>query len=73
VSDPSSLIRQIDRVAIPSLISTGIISAGMIPKLECNLEALKGGVPRTYIIDGRVPHALLIEMFSDRGVGTMIV
>ncbi len=73
VEDPSSLIKQIDHVAIPSMIATGIISSGMIPKIECCLEALTGGVPRTHIIDGRVPHALLIEMFSDRGVGTMLV
>jgi len=73
VEDPSSLIKQIDHVAIPSMIATGIISSGMIPKIECCLEALKGGVPRTHIIDGRVPHALLIEMFSERGVGTMLV
>lgn len=73
VEDPSSLIKQIDHVAIPSMIATGIISSGMIPKIECCLEALNGGVPRTHIIDGRVPHALLIEMFSDRGVGTMLV
>jgi acetylglutamate kinase len=44
----------------------------MIPKIECCEIALKGGVPRTHIIDGRVPHSLLIEMFSDRGIGTMI-
>lgn len=73
VEDPSSLIKRIDHVAIPSMIATGVISSGMIPKIECCLEALKGGVPRTHIIDGRVPHALLIEMFSDRGVGTMLV
>jgi acetylglutamate kinase len=73
VNDPSTLIKQIARVAIPSLMATGIISAGMIPKIECCLEALNGGVPRTHIIDGRVPHSLLIEMFSDRGVGTMIL
>jgi acetylglutamate kinase len=73
VNDSSTLIKQIARVAIPSLMATGIISAGMIPKIECCLEALKGGVPRTHIIDGRVPHSLLIEMFSDRGVGTMIL
>ncbi len=72
VNDPSSLIKRIDHVAIPSMIATGVISSGMIPKIECCLEALKGGVPRTHIIDGRVPHALLIEMFSDRGVGTML-
>lgn len=73
VNDPNSLISRLDHVAVPSMIATGVISAGMIPKIECNLEAIKGGVPRTYIIDGRVPHALLIEMFSDRGIGTMIV
>jgi acetylglutamate kinase len=73
VEDPTSLIKQIDHVAVPSMIATGVISSGMIPKIECCLEALKGGVPRTHIIDGRVPHALLIEMFSDRGVGTMLV
>ena len=72
INDPTSLIKRIDHVAIPSMIATGVISSGMIPKIECCLEALKGGVPRTHIIDGRVPHALLIEMFSDRGVGTML-
>ena len=70
---PSSLIKRIARDAIPSMIATGVISAGMIPKIECCVEALKGGVPRTHIIDGRVPHSLLIEMFSDRGIGTMIL
>jgi acetylglutamate kinase len=73
VNDPASLISKLDHKDIPNLVETGVISAGMIPKIECNLEAIKGGVPRTYIIDGRVPHALLIEMFSDRGIGTMIV
>ena len=73
VKDPSSLIKRIARDAIPSMIATGIISSGMIPKIECCFEALKGGVLRTHIIDGRVPHSLLIEMFSDRGVGTMIL
>ena len=72
VEDPDSLIKRIAREAVPSMIATGVISAGMIPKIECCLTALKGGVPRTHIIDGRVPHSLLIEMFSDRGIGTMI-
>lgn len=72
VNNPDSLIKRIDKVAIPSLIATGVISSGMIPKIECCLEALNGGVPRTHIIDGRVPHSLLIEMFSDRGIGTML-
>lgn len=73
IDDPTSLIKRIARDAIPSMIATGVISSGMIPKIECCVEALKGGVPRTHIIDGRVPHSLLIEMFSDRGVGTMIL
>ncbi len=72
VEDPESLIKRIERTAIPSMIATGVISSGMIPKIECCMEALNGGVPRTHIIDGRVPHSLLIEMFSDRGIGTMI-
>ena len=69
---PSSLIKRIEKSAIGSLKATGIISSGMIPKIDCCLTALEGGVPRTHIIDGRVPHSLLIEMFSDRGIGTMI-
>lgn len=73
VKNPASLIKQIPVGAIPSMIATGIISEGMIPKIDCCLEALRGGVPRTHIIDGRVPHSLLIEMFSDRGVGTMLM
>jgi len=72
VNNPDSLIKRIAREAIPSMIATGVISSGMIPKIECCLTALKGGVPRTHIIDGRVPHSLLIEMFSDRGIGTML-
>lgn len=72
VEDPSTLIKRIERTALGSLKATGIISSGMIPKIDCCLTALQGGVPRTHIIDGRVPHSLLIEMFSDRGIGTMI-
>ena len=72
IDDPSSLIKRIERTAIGSLKATGIISGGMIPKIDCCEIALNGGVPRTHIIDGRVPHSLLIEMFSDRGIGTMI-
>ncbi len=72
VNDPTSLIKRIKRDEIAGLIGSGVISSGMIPKIECCLTALDGGVPRTHIIDGRVPHALLIEMFSDRGVGTML-
>ena len=72
IDDPSTIIKRIERTAIGSLKATGIISGGMIPKIECCETALAGGVPRTHIIDGRVPHSLLIEMFSDRGIGTMV-
>ena len=72
INDPDTLIKRIEKTAIGSLKATGIISSGMIPKIDCCLTALEGGVPRTHIIDGRVPHSLLIEMFSDRGIGTMI-
>ena len=72
VNDPTTLIKRIEKTAIGSLKATGIISGGMIPKIDCCLTALEGGVPRTHIVDGRVPHSLLIEMFSDRGIGTMV-
>lgn len=72
IEDPKTLIKRIERTAIGSLKATGVIAGGMIPKIDCCETALNGGVPRTHIIDGRVPHSLLIEMFSDRGIGTMI-
>jgi acetylglutamate kinase len=73
VNDPSSLIKHIDRADIPGMVKSGVITSGMLPKLDCCLDALAGGVPAAHIIDGRVSHALLIEMFSDRGVGPRIV
>lgn len=57
---------------VKELISEGIITGGMLPKVECCLTALERGVRRTHIIDGRVPHALLLEVFTDQGVGTLI-
>ncbi|MDE5899014.1 MAG: acetylglutamate kinase, partial [Treponemataceae bacterium] len=72
MDDPKSLITRIPMPTVPQLVESGTIAGGMIPKVECCMIALKGGVPRTHIIDGRVPHSLLIEMFSDRGIGTMI-
>lgn len=72
INDTSSLIPRIRMNEIDGLMKEGIISGGMIPKIECCMMAREGGVPRTHIIDGRVPHSLLIEMFSDRGIGTMI-
>ncbi len=72
INEPSSLIPRIHIEDVQKFIDEGIISGGMIPKIECCMLARRGGVPRTHIIDGRVPHSLLIEMFSDRGIGTMI-
>ena len=72
VNEPGSLIPRIHIEDVQKFIDDGIISGGMIPKIECCMLARRGGVPRTHIIDGRFPHSLLIEMFSDRGIGTMI-
>lgn len=72
INDPKSLIQRIHVEDVQKYIDDGTIAGGMIPKIECCLMARNGGVPRTHIIDGRVPHSLLIEMFSDRGIGTMI-
>lgn len=69
--DPKSLISEIQVSEAPELIKEGIISGGMIPKVNCCVEAVRRGVERVFIIDGRVPHAILIEILSDDGVGTM--
>ncbi len=70
--DPTSLISELTREQAQRLIENGRAGGGMIPKLQACLTALEGGVPRTHIIDGRVPHALLIEVFTDAGIGTMV-
>jgi len=70
--DPASLIPQLTEAEIRAMISDGTISSGMLPKVEACLRALEGGVARTHIIDGKIPHALLLEIFSDAGVGTLI-
>ena len=72
VHDPKSLIQRIHIGDVEKYIDEGIIAGGMIPKIECCMLARNGGVPRTHIIDGRVPQSLFIEMFSDRGIGSMI-
>lgn len=71
--DEDSLIPHIHVKDIPSLQEKGVISGGMIPKVQCCQDCVEHGVKKTVIIDGRVPHALLIEMLSDEGIGTMIV
>lgn len=72
-NDKESLISTITVPEVPGLIAGGIIDGGMIPKVECCISALKGGVLTTHILDGRVPHSILLEVFTDRGIGTMVV
>lgn len=69
--DDSTLIRDVQVSQIASLKSQGIISGGMIPKIDCCVEAVRRGVSQTNIIDGRIPHSILIELFTDEGFGTM--
>ena len=71
--DPDSLISCVDIKETQQLFESGVISGGMIPKVECCVEAINLGVNKVFILDGRVPHALLIEMFTDEGAGTMVV
>ncbi len=71
-ADKSSLISQMTVKDARQLLTDGAAERGMIPKLEACVTALAGGVPRAHIVDGRLPHALLIEMFTDEGIGTMI-
>ena len=71
-NDPSSLIAHIDTVGIRELIEDGTISDGMIPKVQCCLDAIDMGVNRVIIMDGRVEHSLLIETLTDEGAGTMV-
>ena len=70
--DPSTLIQRIHVDEIPALIDTGVITGGMIPKIETCVEAIKNGVKSAHILDGRVEHSLLLEIFTNEGVGTMI-
>ncbi|MDR2185978.1 MAG: acetylglutamate kinase [Treponema sp.] len=70
--DEDSLIKATVRGSLEDLIRDGVVSKGMIPKVECCAMALDGGVKKAHIIDGRLTHALLIELFTDEGIGTMI-
>jgi len=72
VQDPDSLIKTVNYDELGRLKEQGVISKGMIPKADCCALALEGGVKNAHIIDGRLPHALLVELFTDEGIGTMI-
>lgn len=71
--DPSSLIPVVHASEAPRLVNEGIISGGMIPKVECCIEAIRRGVKKVFIIDGRIPHSILIETLTDEGIGTMFI
>ncbi len=70
--DPSSLISEIDVDEARALTESGVISGGMIPKVECCIDAVENGVDKVIILDGTIPHAILIEILTDEGAGTMV-
>ena len=71
--DPASLIRSVTLSEARGLIASGVVAGGMTPKTECCIRALAQGVSAAHIVDGRTPHALLLEVFTDAGIGTMVV
>jgi acetylglutamate kinase len=72
INDETTLIKSVTRPQIDELKKEGILSKGMIPKVDCCAMAIDGGVKKAHIINGRLPHAILIELFTDEGIGTMI-
>ncbi len=72
VGDPSSLIRQTTPDELDALMTDGTIAGGMIPKVESCVHAVQNGVRRAHVLDGRIPHVLLLELFTDAGIGTMV-
>ena len=71
--DEETLIHVVHTYEVPQLVEDGVISGGMIPKMECCVQAIHGGVDRVHILDGRIPHSILIELLSDKGIGTMMI
>ena len=72
LDENKNLLTGLTTQEVDRLIETGVIYGGMIPKVGCALDAVKGGVVSAHIVDGRVPHATLLEIFTDHGVGTLI-
>jgi acetylglutamate kinase len=72
-NDADSTVRHLDAAGCRQLVTEGVIDSGMLPKVEACLESLRAGVGKVHVIDGRLPHALLLEIYTDRGVGTEIV
>jgi acetylglutamate kinase len=73
MEDAESLVATATSAELEGLLAEGVVTGGMIPKVRACLAALRGGVASAHILDGRVPHALLLELFTDEGVGTMVV
>ena len=73
IKDPGSWISSVDEADIKDMIDKGIINSGMMPKVEACLIALEGGVKKAHIIDGRIEHSLLLEIYTEKGIGTQIV
>jgi acetylglutamate kinase len=73
VDDPGSLIRQTTADELDALLADGTLTGGMIPKITSCVHAVRNGVQRAHILDGRVPHVLLLEIFTDSGIGTMVI
>jgi acetylglutamate kinase len=69
--DPETLISRVSVSEVPQLVADGVISGGMIPKIQCCVEAIRRGVKKVFIIDGRVPHSILMELLTNAGLGTM--
>ncbi|HEY8751435.1 MAG TPA: acetylglutamate kinase [Tepidisphaeraceae bacterium] len=72
-NDPESLVRSVNLDQINEMVRKGVISSGMLPKVEACITALRAGVAKTHIIDGRIPHSLLLEIYTEAGIGTEIV
>ena len=72
VNDPDSIIKRVKTEEARELFNQGVITGGMIPKVECCIEAIEKGVRRVTILDGRGPHAVLLELLTDEGAGTLV-
>jgi len=73
VDDPESWVSSLDEAKIKEMIDTGVITGAMLPKVEACITALDAGVKKAHIIDGRIAHSLLLEIYTDKGIGTQII
>ncbi|HPS54012.1 MAG TPA: hypothetical protein PLP05_00295, partial [Sedimentisphaerales bacterium] len=73
IKDPTSRVSSLNKHQIKEMIDSGIIDGAMLPKVDSCLAALEGGVKKAHIIDGRIPHSLLLEIYTETGIGTEII